>query len=442
VGVRQSDALPQTIGRYEVLGRLGTGATGLVFLAMDPLIRRRVAIKTLHVTRSLSPEQWQVVHERFLREAQTAGNIDHPNIVKIYDMGREESGELYIVMECVEGESLDRILDRERKTPEEVVALLAQVAAAFDVAHACGIVHRDVKPGNLMVTPDGVVKVTDFGIARIASSHLTQDLRELGTPRYMSPEQVQGLELSGRADLFALGVIAYQLLCGRVPFEGDSHFTLAYQIVHAHPPAASSLAPELPPAVDHVLERMLHKDPARRFATGKEFVEGLRATLAPAAAPAPERTPPRAALPALLVLAGTLALAVSVAFLRDPPVASSSAAVVPQDPVPTAPEPPPRAAPATVSALAQVNFTHWTREGRLTLLIDGKPAMTRRFVRGKAPMASHAWAVSVPAGTRRVGARVLGAKGKVYEAAPIAVVFSPDSTRELRLKLGRELSLR
>jgi serine/threonine-protein kinase len=218
-----------------------------VFRARDPLIRRQVAIKVLRASRSMTEAQVRVVQERFFREAQTAGGLDHPNIVKIYDLGKDDSGELYIVMECIEGTSLDRLMERERPQVGSLLGVLEQVASALDAAHARGIVHRDVKPANILLTEAGFVKITDFGIARITSSQLTLDSTELGTPRYMSPEQVEGKELDGRADLFSLGVIAYQLLTGAVPFEGDSAVTLAYQVVHGTPRRPSRLPPSFPP---------------------------------------------------------------------------------------------------------------------------------------------------------------------------------------------------
>ena len=463
--------VPPTIGRYEVLGQLGAGAAGLVFRARDPLIRRQVAIKVLRASRSLTETQVRVVQERFFREAQTAGSLDHPNIVKIFDLGKDDSGELYIVMECIEGTSLDRLLERERPDAGSLLAVLEQVASALDAAHARGIVHRDVKPANILLTEAGFVKITDFGIARITSSHLTLDSTELGTPRYMSPEQVEGKELDGRADLFSLGVIAYQMLTGEAPFEGDSAVTLAYQVVHGAPRRASEVAPDLPAALDLVLERMLHKDPARRYPSGSAFLTDLRAVLGPqpVGAAVPER--PRGRRPggrALLLAGGGLALvglAVLPLALRGPspsrpltaPSQQVSAEPVGQEPVatgtgtPRTPPPARRSAPeaaperavaAPRQARALVKLTHWTREGTLTLLVDGAPVLKQPFTKGAAPFRTHTWTATVPSGRHRVSARVVGGKGKVFDAAPVTATFLPEVTRELRLRLGSELSLR
>ena len=464
-------SVPSTIGRYEVLGQLGSGAAGLVFRARDPLIRRQVAIKVLRASRSMTEAQVRVVQERFFREAQTAGGLDHPNIVKIYDLGKDDSGELYIVMECIEGTSLDRLMERDRPQVGPLLGVLEQVASALDAAHARGIVHRDVKPANILLTEAGFVKITDFGIARITSSQLTLDSTELGTPRYMSPEQVEGKELDGRADLFSLGVIAYQLLTGEVPFQGDSAVTLAYQVVHGVPRRPSQVAPELPPAVDLVLERMLHKDPARRYPSGAAFLTDLRAVLQPQprevaaeAGSPPARLPRRRPGRAALLLAGGLVLLGLAALLlafRDrpashPPAASSSSPKVSPEPAPS--EPPvtktetgtgatpapartsPRPAPR--SALALVKLTHWTREGTLTLLVDGAPVLKQSFTKGAAPFRTHTWTATVPAGRHRVSARVVGGKGKVFDAEPVTATFLPEVTRELRLRLGSDLSLR
>ncbi|HET9299457.1 MAG TPA: serine/threonine-protein kinase [Candidatus Polarisedimenticolaceae bacterium] len=462
--------MPSTIGRYEVLGQLGSGAAGLVFRARDPLIRRQVAIKVLHASRSMTEAQAQVVQERFFREAQTAGSLDHPNIVKIYDLGKDDTGELYIVMECIEGTSLDRVMERERPQAGPVLDVLEQVASALDAAHGRGIVHRDVKPGNILITEVGFVKITDFGIARITSSHLTLDSTELGTPRYMSPEQVEGRDLDGRADLFSLGVIAYQLLTGATPFEGDSAVTLAYQVVHGVPRRPSQVAPELPAGVDLVLERMLHKDPARRYPSGAAFVADLRAVLQPGPA-LPVATPPapprgRSTRSTLLLVGGgvaLLALAVLLAALRDapapPPPASpppniseqvEPAAAETETAVPPSPArkaPARRAAAGAVAASprpaqALVKLTHWTREGTLTVLVDGAPVLKRSFSKGAAPFRTHSWTATVPAGRHRVSARVVGGKGKVFETEPVQATFLPEVTRELRLRLGSDLSLR
>jgi serine/threonine protein kinase len=280
---------------------------------------------------------------------------------------------------------------------------------------------------------------------------------------------VEGREIDGRADLFSLGVIAYQLLTGVPPFEGDSAVTLAYQVVHGAPLRPSHVAAELPPAVDPVLERMLHKDPARRYPSGAAFIADLRAVLAPAppvttvAAPPPPRR--RLGKPALLLMGGglvLLALAVLLPAIRGttpppPPVPAARAEAKPPataaetketTPTPRPPRKPsarpappdPVAAPRT--ALALVKLTHWTREGTLTLLVDGTPVLKKSFSKGAAPFRTHTWKASVPAGRHRVSARIVGGKGKVFEAESITATFLPEITREVRLKLGSTLTLR
>ncbi len=253
---------------------------GVVYRAQDPLINRTVAVKLLDILQTLSPEQTAVVHERFMREAQTAGNLDHPNIVKIYDVGHDdESGEFYIVMEFLPGPSLERRLESGVFAPAEALHLVREIASGLDAAHARGIVHRDIKPANILFTDDGLAKITDFGIARITTSHLTQDVRDLGTPVFMSPEQVSGHPLDGRADLFSLGILTYQLLAGAPPFDGKNAVSLAYQIVHSTAPSLRSAVPSLPAGIDEVMAKILAKDPVQRFATGREFIDALSAAL-------------------------------------------------------------------------------------------------------------------------------------------------------------------
>ena len=221
----RSNALVEqkTLGRYKILGELGRGAMGAVYRAVDPLIERDVAIKTL--LPELPPEVLAEVRERFIREARSAGRLNHPNIVTIFDVG-EQDGVAYIAMELLEGRSLQQVMKERRLPFEETAELVAQVADALDAAYQFKIVHRDVKPANVMVGPNGRAKLTDFGVARIDSSSMTQTGAALGSPKYMSPEQVLGLPIDPRSDIFSLGVMLYEMLAGRTPFERPTDTTV------------------------------------------------------------------------------------------------------------------------------------------------------------------------------------------------------------------------
>ncbi len=267
----------QRFGRYRVLEEIGRGAMGAVFKGYDATLDREVAIKVLapHLV-------WdsQFV-ERFLREARVAARLHHPNIVAIYDVG-QEGGWYYFVMEHLPGETLrEQIRRRGALPPEEVVQIAAQLASALDYAHEQGVVHRDVKPGNVIVDPDGHVTLTDFGIVKAASeTHLTATGMTVGTPEYMAPEQATGGEVGPWTDRYALGVVAYEMLSGRVPFQADSTMALLYRIVHEPHPPLHGVRPELPAAVDAVLGRALAKEPARRYPSAQAFVEALERALA------------------------------------------------------------------------------------------------------------------------------------------------------------------
>ena len=236
----QSRTVEQKLGRYKILGELGRGAMGAVYRAVDPLIEREVAIKTL--LPNLPPEVMAEVKERFIREARSAGRLNHPNIVTIFDVG-EQDGVAYIAMELLEGRSLQQVLKDERLTYEATAELVAQVADALDAAYQYKIVHRDVKPANVMIAPTGRAKLTDFGVARMESSSMTQTGAALGSPKYMSPEQVLGLATDPRSDIFSLGVMLYEMLGRPHAFRASDR----HDRVLAHEPhrrrAASAAAP-------------------------------------------------------------------------------------------------------------------------------------------------------------------------------------------------------
>jgi len=263
------------LGRFEIIREIGKGAMGQVFLANDPKIDRKVAIKTIVMPAGTSEDEARETSQRFLREAQAAGRLLHPNIVTIFDVG-EEDGVSFIAMEFIEGETLERHTRPETLLPlRRVQELIAQAADALDHAHQNHIIHRDIKPANLMVLKGGVLKVTDFGLAKSPSANLTQAGVLLGTPSYMSPEQIQGQELDGRSDLFSLGVVLYELLTGTRPFEGDSISTIIYRVLYEDPRPPAAHNPALPPEVNAILERVLDKEADRRYATCGDMVADL-----------------------------------------------------------------------------------------------------------------------------------------------------------------------
>ncbi|HEX3553557.1 MAG TPA: serine/threonine-protein kinase, partial [Thermoanaerobaculia bacterium] len=215
---------PTKLGRYEIADEIGKGAMGVVYLARDPLIGRLVALKTFRIGYSVRDSEMEQFRIRFMREAQSAGILTHPNIVTIHDVVESsEEGMAFIAMEYVRGTNLKLLLQGDQSLPLSfVLETIAQVGDALDYAHSNRVVHRDVKPANILITTDNKVKITDFGIARLDSSNLTQEGQLLGTPNYMAPEQIQGREVDHRADLFSLGVVLYEMLTRHKPFQGEN----------------------------------------------------------------------------------------------------------------------------------------------------------------------------------------------------------------------------
>src|SRR4051812_17197234 len=249
---------------------------GAVYRALDPLIDREVAIKTL--LPDLPAEVISEVRERFLREARPAGRLNHPNIVTVFDVG-EQDGVAYIAMELLEGHSLQQVMKDTRLSYDAIADLVAQVADALDAAYQFKIVHRDVKPANVMVAPNGRAKLTDFGVARIEESSMTQTGAALGSPKYMSPEQVLGLPVDPRSDIFSLGVVLYEMLVRRTPFErpGDTTvFSMMHRIAGEPHAPVTQVDPAIPPAFDLILDRALAKKPEQRYARAAEMAADLR----------------------------------------------------------------------------------------------------------------------------------------------------------------------
>jgi tRNA A-37 threonylcarbamoyl transferase component Bud32 len=269
---------PTKLGRYEIVDEIGKGAMGIVYLARDPLIGRLVALKTFRIGYSVKDQEMEQFRIRFMREAQSAGILTHPHIVTIHDVVEaSEEGLAFIAMEYVRGTNLKLMLQGEQPlTLAGVLDVVSQVGDALDYAHANRVVHRDVKPANILITQEGRVKITDFGIARLDSSNLTQEGQLLGTPNYMAPEQIQGKEVDHRADLFSLGVVLYEMLTRHKPFQGENLTVVSHRIVYDQFTPLREYAHDLPPGVDRVLNRALEKDPARRYQRAKDMVDDLR----------------------------------------------------------------------------------------------------------------------------------------------------------------------
>jgi serine/threonine-protein kinase len=265
----------EMLGRFEVLAEIGRGAMGIVYKAKDPMLERIVAIKTINM--GMDRDGAEMYEKRFYQEARAAGGLNHPNIVTVYDIGKTDT-ECYMAMECIEGAELRTLLLPGKPLPvPRALTIAAQVAEGLAYAHERGVVHRDIKPANIMVPENGAVKITDFGIARMRSSNVqTQTGMMMGSPKYMSPEQVIGKRADHRTDIFSLGVILYEMLTGATPFSGESVNAVMYQIVNFVPPAPSALNPASPPALDGIVAGMLAKSLEERFQSAAEVACALR----------------------------------------------------------------------------------------------------------------------------------------------------------------------
>jgi predicted Ser/Thr protein kinase len=263
-------------GRYDLREELGRGAMGVVFHGFDPMIGRDVAVKTLRLSEAGTGLSREELIGRFQTEARAAGLLAHPNIVVVFDAG-EEGGLFYITMEFVEGRSLQSLIDAHQPFPvPRVLKLMEQVCSALDFAHQHNVVHRDIKPANLMLTSDDTVKITDFGTAKILQFGTAQTAHVMGTPSYMSPEQVKGSPVDGRSDIFSLGVILYELMTGEKPFPGENITTVMYKIINEEPIPPRSLDSSIHPGLSAVISRALAKDPAARYQSCHELLGALK----------------------------------------------------------------------------------------------------------------------------------------------------------------------
>jgi serine/threonine-protein kinase len=282
----------ERIDRYEIIAELGRGAMGVVYQARDPQLERVVALKTLRRDLGLPPEELGELKKRFYQEAKAAGRLIHPNLVAIYDVV-EVDDVPYMVMEYVDGCTLAEVIRSDGPLPpERAVPIAVQVCGALHYAHACGVIHRDIKPGNILLDAGGTAKVSDFGIARLAGSQATRTGVLLGTPAYMAPETLGGRPADGRSDLFSLGVSLYEALTGSNPFSSDDLTVVLARIVNETPPPTRERNPTVPPALDEVLARALAKRPEDRQTGAREFGDALERALEP---PPSAPRPPRAA---------------------------------------------------------------------------------------------------------------------------------------------------
>ena len=264
----------EKLGRYVIVEEIGQGAMGVVYKAVDPLIDRTVAIKTINL--DLSKEELANFEKRFQREVQSAGKLNHPNIVTVYDVGRTE-GVAYMAMEFLEGKELREILDSGVVLPIEKIAHIAsQVADGLGFAHEHGIVHRDVKPANVMVMKNGLIKITDFGIAQMSSASRTMSGMVMGSPKYMSPEQVVGQAVDGRSDIFSLGVVLYEMLAGKTPFAGENISAIMYQILNDEPIPPKAFNQNIPDSINFIVLKALAKHPDKRYQNAKEMARDLK----------------------------------------------------------------------------------------------------------------------------------------------------------------------
>lgn len=340
----------EQLGRYKITGRLGAGGMGVVYLAEDTVLGRRVALKTVRLLEGADPNSKHDLTERFLREARIVAQMEHPGIVGVYDFGHE--GETaYLVLEFVAGSNLANRMEQPPKLDRASCArVLLEAASALDYAHRRGVVHRDVKPANLLLTEDGRVKVADFGIAKLSgSTTMTATGMLMGTVEYMSPEQIRGETVDGRSDQYSLAVLAYQLVTGKRPFQADSTITLAHMIVYEQPTPASAANQSAPVTlnVDRVLARALHKQPSARYATCSDFAHELELAWLGTASPIVSPNAPTISAASI----ETAPMEMPAARAVPPgPTATISQPVPPPAQAPTSPPPPLPAAAAPVAA--------------------------------------------------------------------------------------------
>jgi serine/threonine-protein kinase len=349
---------PPTIGRYEIGRELGHGVMGVVYEAFDPALGRAVALKTINIAIAKSHTDRDSFERRFLEEARIAARLQHPGIVVVHDVGRDEpSGLLFMALERLGGQTLAGLLERGlRPSWMESLQVIRDVAVALQHAHDHGVVHRDIKPANIMMLPSGQAKVLDFGIAKVETASLTAAGQFLGTPLYMSPEQALGLPVDSRTDIFSLGSVGYALLTGRPAFDDESIMKILGRVAYHDVTPPTALDPKLPRDVDYVIARALAKAPADRYAHGRQMAEDIADILKGARPRHREHWKPRPMAPAQTDVSGTLAMRLgpegASATLTMEPEGARGEGTVPWIPVASGTVPPRR--PARLLALAGI----------------------------------------------------------------------------------------
>ncbi|GMU66076.1 MAG: hypothetical protein AMXMBFR36_23500 [Acidobacteriota bacterium] len=439
---------------------------GRVYLAHDPNTDRRVALKIAAATDELDSAAAGQARERFLIEARAAGRLAHPGIVAVYDADVDAAtGHPYLAMEWIDGPTLSRVVRERGPLPwRQAVAIAAEVADALDHAHSRGIVHRDVKPGNVMIDPAGRARIADFGIARIGDESRTLPGEVLGTPNYMSPEQLRGEKVDGRSDLFALGSVLYQALTGRPPFAAEHVGAVTHAVAHSEPDPPSTRVEGIPNAVDRVVARALAKDREHRFASGREMAHELRALLGevdggftsdrlePSVTVVGSARERRRVAVAVAILALAALGALAIAFGRSRP-SEGPASTAPRVAASSAPTgsgvpdsrgasetTPATPAPVAGEATLELTFFNRLRGGTIAVWVDGERVWSRELelagtslkrVTGQAIRAE----IPVAAGEHDIEVRVTGNERRVDAQGVVRASFTPGATRNLRVTL-------
>ena len=481
--------MPETsftkVGRYEIRRELGRGTMGIVYLAEDPALQRHVALKTIDIAFQVPAAERAGFEERFGVEARVAGRLSHPGIVVVHDVGRDpDSGILYMALEYLEGQTLADLAAAGEFPPwRETLAIVAKLARALHHAHENGVVHRDVKPANVMLLHTGEPKIMDFGIAKAPHIELTSAGQLFGTPLYMSPEQALGQPVDGRSDLFSLGSIAYMLLAGQQAFRAENVFQVLARVAQEQPTPATELRPELPHDVDVFLARALAKTPAARYQDGQAMARDAEALcegrpLAPVAPdehdsplsvlvvddgvpqpsdstavppPTPPVAQPRRALPTGLVVAALALLLVTAVIVviwpgqpgAERPAATDRPAEAAAPIAPPAAQPTP-APPAAGGRLA-IDFEHHLKSGLLRVFVDGETVLeeeldarrTKKILLFKVSQGVVRETIDVPPGKHTVRVQVKWDENLRQQS--VAGTFRESVTRRLKVRVGRLL---